>query len=59
MPQDKPLKILLVDDEPLARTRLRELLGDIAIQFASGCNSKPCCNAMPGCRSAIWPIRSA
>jgi two-component system, LytTR family, response regulator AlgR len=35
MPQDKPLKILLVDDEPLARTRLRELLGDIAIQFAS------------------------
>ena len=35
MPQDKPLKILLVDDEPLARSRLRELLGDIAIQFAS------------------------
>jgi two-component system, LytTR family, response regulator AlgR len=35
MPQDKPLKILLVDDEPLARTRLRELLGDIAVQFAS------------------------
>jgi len=35
MPQDKPLKILLVDDEPLARSRLRELLGDIAIQFSS------------------------
>jgi two-component system response regulator AlgR len=35
MPQDHPLKILLVDDEPLARSRLRELLGDIAIQFAS------------------------
>jgi two-component system response regulator AlgR len=35
MPQDKPLRILLVDDEPLARSRLRELLGDIAIQFAS------------------------
>ena len=35
MPQDKPLKILLVDDEPLARSRLRELLGDIAMQFAS------------------------
>lgn len=35
MPQDKPLKILLVDDEPLARSRLRELLGDISIQFAS------------------------
>jgi two-component system response regulator AlgR len=35
MPQDKPLKTLLVDDEPLARSRLRELLGDISIQFAS------------------------
>ncbi len=35
MPQYHPLKILLVDDEPLARSRLRELLGDIAIQFAS------------------------
>ncbi|MBL8417297.1 MAG: response regulator [Dechloromonas sp.] len=35
MPQDHPLKILLVDDEPLARSRLRELLGDISIQFAS------------------------
>ena len=30
-----PLKILIVDDEPLARARLRELLGDLAIQFAS------------------------
>ena len=30
-----PLKILIVDDEPLARARLRELLGDIAIQFAT------------------------
>ena len=29
------LKILIVDDEPLARARLRELLGDIAIQFAT------------------------
>jgi two-component system, LytTR family, response regulator AlgR len=27
------LKILIVDDEPLARARLRELLGDIAIQL--------------------------
>jgi two-component system, LytTR family, response regulator AlgR len=35
MPQDKPLKILLVDDEPLARSRLRELLADLAIQFAT------------------------
>ena len=35
MPQDKPLKVLLVDDEPLARSRLRELLGDISIQFAT------------------------
>ena len=35
MPQDKPLKILLVDDEPLARSRLRELLADIAVQFAT------------------------
>ncbi len=35
MPHDKPLKILLVDDEPLARSRLRELLADIAVQFAS------------------------
>lgn len=28
----RPLKILLVDDEPLARDRLRTLLGDIAAQ---------------------------
>lgn len=33
MPTEKPLKILLVDDEPLARERLRALLGDIASQF--------------------------
>lgn len=30
-----PLKILIVDDEPLARSRLRELLADIAEQVAS------------------------
>jgi len=30
MPTQTPLKILLVDDEPLARDRLRALLGDIA-----------------------------
>jgi two-component system response regulator AlgR len=35
MPHSEPLKILIVDDEPLARGRLRELLGDIAIQFAT------------------------
>ena len=35
MPHDKPLKILLVDDEPLARSRQRELLADIAVQFAT------------------------
>jgi two-component system, LytTR family, response regulator AlgR len=28
MPADAPLKLLLVDDEPLARARLRTLLGD-------------------------------
>lgn len=33
MPIEKPLKILLVDDEPLARERLRALLGDIAGQL--------------------------
>lgn len=33
MPPEKPLKILLVDDEPLARERLRTLLGDIAGQL--------------------------
>lgn len=32
MPTQNPLKILLVDDEPLARDRLRALLGDIAVQ---------------------------
>lgn len=35
MPPDNPLKILIVDDEPLARARLRELLGDIAGQLPS------------------------
>ena len=29
------MKILIVDDEPLARSRLRELLADIALQLAS------------------------
>lgn len=29
------MKILIVDDEPLARARLRELLGDIAVQLPS------------------------
>jgi len=33
MSQENPLKILLVDDEPLARDRLRTLLADIAIQL--------------------------
>lgn len=32
MPTQAPLKLLLVDDEPLARERLRALLGDIAGQ---------------------------
>jgi len=35
MPHAELLKILIVDDEPLARDRLRELLVDIAIQFPS------------------------
>ena len=35
MPHAEPLKILVVDDEPLARDRLRDLLVDIAIQFPS------------------------
>ncbi|MGE5471116.1 MAG: LytR/AlgR family response regulator transcription factor [Bacteroidota bacterium] len=35
MPPEKPLRILLVDDEPLARERLRALLGDIAGQLPS------------------------
>ena len=33
MAKEIPLKILLVDDEPLARERLRTLLSDIAIQL--------------------------
>jgi len=32
MPTQTPLNVLLVDDEPLARERLRALLGDIAGQ---------------------------
>lgn len=32
MPTQTPLKILLVNDEPLARDRLRVLLGDLAVQ---------------------------
>jgi len=35
MPTENPLKILLVDDEPLARERLRTLLGDLAPQLAT------------------------
>ena len=35
MPTQAPLKILLVDDEPLARDRLRVLLDDISIQLPS------------------------
>jgi two-component system response regulator AlgR len=35
MPNAEPLKILIVDDEPLARARLREILSDIAIQLPS------------------------
>lgn len=35
MPPESPLKILLVDDEPLARDRLRVLLSDIALQLPS------------------------
>lgn len=35
MSNAEALKTLIVDDEPLARARLRELLGDIAIQFAT------------------------
>ncbi len=34
-PSAAPLKILIVDDEPLARDRLRTLLSDIAGQFPS------------------------
>jgi two-component system response regulator AlgR len=28
-----PLKVLIVDDEPLARDRLRALLSDLAVQL--------------------------
>lgn len=35
MAKEDPLKILLVDDEPLARERLRTLLADIAVQLPS------------------------
>lgn len=35
MPTDRPLKILIVDDEPLARERLRTLLDDIAGQCST------------------------
>jgi len=35
MANPSPLKILIVDDEPLARSRLRELLADIALQIPS------------------------
>lgn len=34
-PHAAPLKILIVDDEPLARDRLRTLLADIALQLPS------------------------
>lgn len=35
MSKEHPLKILVVDDEPLARERLRALLADIAMQLPS------------------------
>ncbi len=35
MQAQSPLKILLVDDEPLARDRLRTLLADLAVQLPS------------------------
>jgi two-component system response regulator AlgR len=35
MPTESPLKILIVDDEPLARDRLRALLSDLAVQLPS------------------------
>ena len=35
MPNAEPLKILIVDDEPPARERLRALLADIAVQLPS------------------------
>ena len=41
MPLDSQLNILIVDDEPLARARLRELLGDGPPQPA-GCARYQC-----------------
>ena len=35
MSNESPLRILIVDDEPLARDRLRTLLGDLAVQLPS------------------------
>ena len=35
MPAPGPLNVLIVDDEPLARDRLRVLLGDLAVQLPS------------------------
>jgi two-component system response regulator AlgR len=35
MSNQSPLKILIVDDEPLARDRLRTLLGDLAVQLST------------------------
>ena len=35
MSNAEPLKILIVDDEPLARERLRALLGDLSVQLAT------------------------
>ncbi|MFN4342321.1 MAG: LytR/AlgR family response regulator transcription factor [Azonexus sp.] len=35
MPAQSPLNILIVDDEPLARDRLRTLLADLAVQMPS------------------------
>ena len=35
MPAQSPLNILIVDDEPLARDRLRTLLADLAVQLPS------------------------
>lgn len=42
MPNGPLLKILIVDDEPLARSRLRELLGDIAPQVPSEIVGEAC-----------------
>lgn len=42
MPNAPLLKILIVDDEPLARSRLRELLGDIAPQVPSEIVGEAC-----------------